>query len=81
MWLAAGVSMTPDFPGKPDGEDADSAPAEPVESFAALTLEELDALPETMPPVTPPSADATPSRSLTGTEKRVAAASVLGGEC
>jgi hypothetical protein len=73
--------MTPDFPGKPDGDKPAPPEADPVESFAALTLEELDALPETMPPTVqaPREADSAPSRSFTGTEKRVAAASVLGG--
>ena len=81
MRLAAKVRMTLDSPGNPEGEAPASTPVEPIESFAALTLEELDALPETMPPVAPAPRvdDPIPARSLTGTEKRVAAASVLGG--
>ena len=73
--------MTPDFPGKPDGDKPAPPEADPVESFPTLTLEELEALPETTPPVVsaPAAENPAPSRSFTGIEKRVAAASVLGG--
>lgn len=77
MELAAAGVMTPEFFGEP--EAASSGAPEPVESFAALTVEELDALPETLPPAAPPLVpDQAPARSLTGREKSLAAASVVG---
>lgn len=78
--LPQGSLMIPENSGEPGDAARASAPSEPSEPFVPLTLEELDALPETTPPAVPsPIAEPAPSRSLTGRQKGIAAASVISG--
>ena len=71
--------MTPDYPGEPKNEIA-SAPCEPAEGFGPLTLEDLEAMPETRPVVALVPVDTAPTpRSFSGWRKPAAAAGVLGG--